>query len=173
MVIKEPAMPVVETLDLLIDGAGGVLVSSVKKYTYITRAVLNHVFTITGDAKCDSFGDDDPLANGFFMIYRGNNLGSEHPIKTNRCMHLYGWDVHIYEHIVTGPGAIPEWNENKDRQTDVVCKGVWRFSNWMEGGLVMWDDDVCAFGVQINDDMTALTNTRALKLTVLGWQEHP
>ena len=173
MILKEPACPVVETLDLLIDGTGGVLVPAVKKYTYITRAVLVHGFTVTGDVKCDCYGDDDPLPLGFYMVYRGNNLGSEHPIRTNKCMHIYGWDVHKDVHPLTGVGGYTAWLAKPDRESTFVCKGVWRFSNWMEGGLVMWDEDVASFGVHLNDDMTALTSTQELRLTVLGWHEHP
>lgn len=173
MVIKEPACPAVETLDLLIDGSAGVLIPAVKSYTYITRAVLTHIFTVIGDTKCDLFGNDAPLSNGFYMIYRGNNLGSEHPIKTNKCMHTYGWDVHTDAHMVTGAGGVTGWMTGPDRESTIVCKGVWRFSNWMEGGLVMWDEDVAAFGIQMSDDMTSLIYTSELKLTVLGWHEHP
>ena len=167
----ESACPVVELLELEVDGTGGVLVPALEKYTYITRVVLTYRYLAAGGHKCSKFADDGPLDNGFFMVYRGNHLGSEHPIVANKNLHLYGYDVHFTEHQLLGPGGYMEWWELGDSLSMMVCSSRWKFMDWMPQGLPMWDEQDY-FGIKINDDMTAIESLREFKAIILGWTEH-
>ena len=165
------AIPVVHTIDLIIDGTGGVLVPCTADFHCITEAVITMRF-LTRMFDCELFADDPALDEGFFLVYKGNHLGSENPIKSNKDMHLYGYDVGMMEHPASGSSpSIWERITGTYLRTQVIC-AHWHFHNWMPEGLGMWDA-ADYFGVMMQDDMTNLPSLLDLKCTLLGWDKHP
>lgn len=163
-------IPVVHTIDLMVDGSGGVLVPSTAKFYAISEAVITMRF-LTRQFDCEKFADGPPLDGGFFLVYKGNHLGSENPIRSNKDLHLYGYDVGMMEHPASGSSpSLWERIRGTYLRTQVIC-AHWHFHNWMPNGLGMWDSQDY-FGVMLNDDLTDIECLLDLKCTLLGWDLH-
>ena len=151
------SLPVMETLDLLVDGVPTVTVPAAGDYTYIARVIITLRFD-TSTLTWTEFADETALTNGWYMRYNGIDLGVGAPIKNNGDLFRYGYDVNIESDAVATP--------NK------VVSARWSFNKWTPHGLGMfYSDDVFEFVVQ--DDMTALTTVDELSATVQGWKAHP
>lgn len=169
--MSDGVCPVIETRSLLIDGTGGVYDKVEKSFQYITEVVLTMRFRSNG-FDCEKFGNAPPLDNGFYLVYKGNHLGSENPIKANRYLHLYGYDIGMMEHPdPNNPPTLLQRIYGDYSRIIVIC-AKWRFKQWMFDGLGMWDakDE---FGIMVNDDMTNIPDLLDLKYTSLGWHPHP
>ena len=151
------ALPVMETIDLLVDGVPTVVIPATGDYTYIARIIMTLRFD-TSTLTWIEFGDETALTNGFFMRYNGINLGLTASVKNNGDFFRYGYDVNLEADAVAVPNQ--------------VLSARWSFNKWTPHGLGMWDvTDSFAFVIQ--DDMTALTTIDELTATIQGWKEHP
>lgn len=153
-----PTLPVMETLDLLVDGGTtDVVVPAAGDYTFIARVIITLRFD-TSTLTWTEFGDETALTDGFYMTYNGVNLGLTASVKNNGDLFRFGYDVNIAEDQVAVANR--------------VVSARWSFNKWMPHGLGMfYGDDAFAFVVQ--DDMTALTTVDELSATIQGWKAHP
>ena len=151
------ALPVMETLDLLVDGAPAVNVPVAGDYDYIARVIMTLRFD-TSTLTWTEFGDETALTNGFFMVYNGINLGVDATVKNNGDLFRYGYDVNIEADQVAVANR--------------VVSARWSFNKWTPHGLGMWDAKD-SFWFRIQDDMTALTTVDELSATIQGWKAHP
>lgn len=146
--------PVIEILDLNIDGTGGVFVNISKDFDYIMRLVYNLDF-IDNSLDFDVFaGEAAPLTNGLLMFYNDISFLNGSGIKSNDDFGNIGYDVSVL-------------SDEKNPKGRTIL-GRLSFFKFIVGGLLINDQRTLAFKVQ--DNMSALTSIDELSVAIEGYK---
>jgi hypothetical protein len=160
VVIANPIIhePVVEVLDLIIDGsgAGGVFVNISKSFDFITQVIWSLDFD-TNTLTMSNFADDTNLTNGINVYYNDVSLIDNINITANAHFGHNAYDLSI----------IPSENNPKER----LLNARWGFDRFSPdtGGLLI--NTQRTLSVHIQDDLTALTSITLFQIIINGYSK--
>lgn len=149
---RQAGIPVWETLDLDVDGVPSTIVYAQLDYTFIVRIIWNLHFAILA-LDWEQFAGDTALTTGIHVYYNGIVM-TDLSIKSNSDFHTWGYDV------------VAQSDEKSPKNR--VISSRWTFSKSVPNGLGMWDGET--FGIQINDDISALATVAKFNVAVEGWR---
>ncbi len=146
--------PVIEPLDLIINGTGGVFVNITKDFDIVMR-IIWHIDFAASFIDFGNFADDTALTNGLLVFYNDVSvLNGGGAIKRNDDLAHLGYDINILE-----DGRSPK---------DFTILGRLSFFKINVDGLKIEPGKSLAFLVQ--DDMTALSSLVELEIFVEGYK---
>ncbi|HDZ16661.1 hypothetical protein LCGC14_1068320 [marine sediment metagenome] len=146
--------PVIEIIDLNIDGTGGVFVNVSQDFDYIMRLVYNLDF-IDNSLDFDVFaGEAAPLTNGLLMFYNDIPFLNGSGLKSNDDFGNIGYDLSVL-------------SDEKNPKGRTIL-GRLSFFKFIVGGLLINDQRTLAFKVQ--DNMSALTSIDEFSVAVEGYK---
>lgn len=148
--------PVVEILDLYVDGTDGVFVNITKDYDFIKRLIY-HLHFVDNSIDFDNFGGEPtPLPNGFIIFYNDISLlnGGE-PIIANGDFGHLGFDVSLT-------------TDDKNPKGRIII-GRLSFDKINIDGLLI--NPSRTFSILVQDNITDLASVTEISIFIEGYKK--